>query len=461
MRTKKPLFQSHQSKKDLKSAVLLKDFKYPLYICILTGFRALLYAKIPELIHQMKSIIIRWVRTMIGMMSCLPVLISAQTNVSGADSLSSHFIHRLGVELRLGYIIPTHDFLRGNNEMMKPIRQSFSAHLQYAFQSQPNTLTDRIYGSAYQGIGLAGYAFGEREQLGNPVALYLFQGARIARLAPRISLNYEWDFGLSVGWKPYDPDTNPFNRIIGSKANAYLNTNFYLNWALSSQIDLATGIALTHFSNGNTDFPNAGLNTVGLKIGLVYNFNRADNSQPRPMFRPQIQPFPRHISYDLVLFGSWRRKGVAVGDEQIASPDTYTVLGFNFAPMYNIGYKFRAGISADVVYDGSANIYIPPYIVGTTPQFVQPSFDEQLALGLSARLEYVMPYFTVGLGLGANVLHGGNDLKGCYQVLALKIATSHSSFIHIGYNLQNFHTPNYLMLGFGFRFHNLYPSLHK
>jgi len=40
------------------------------------------------------------------------------------------------------------------------------------------------------------------------------------------------------------------------------------------------------------------------------------------------------------------------------------------------------------------------------------------------------------------VLHGGGDLEGFYQILALKIKTSRHSFIHIGYNLQDFDTPN-------------------
>ena len=55
--------------------------------------------------------------------------------------------------------------------------------------------------------------------------------------------------------------------------------------------------------------------------------------------------FPRHISYDVVLFGSWRRKGVWVGEKQIASPNAYPVAGFNFAPMYNLSYKLRVGAS--------------------------------------------------------------------------------------------------------------------
>lgn len=383
-------------------------------------------------------------------------------NIPGgsADSVSysRRLIHRLGFDARPTYVFPTNDFLKGDNMDGEKINHSFSAHLKYSFQYYPNSYTDRIYRGSYQGLGLSWYSFGNKEELGDPVALYLFQGARIARFNPRLSFNYEWNFGVSFGWKPYEENYNYFNKVIGSKINAYINANFYLNYILSKEIDLTAGVDLTHFSNGNTRFPNAGLNTVGLKLGLVYNFNRNGDFLSKPLFQPPVPNFPRHISYDVVLFGSWRRKGVYVGEGQVAAPGAFAVAGFNFNPMYNFGYNFRAGVSLDAVYDESANVYADKY---NSDQFYRPPLSYQMALGLSARAEYVMPYFTVGVGLGGNVLHRGGDLKGLYQVLALKIEVTRSSFIHIGYNLQNFHTPNYLMLGIGYRFHNKYPTFHR
>ncbi|MFA6873360.1 MAG: acyloxyacyl hydrolase [Bacteroidaceae bacterium] len=383
-----------------------------------------------------------------------------QDNQQDSASLSQHFTQRLGIEIRPGYIFQTNPFLEGDNLYSKPIKNSFSYHLKYSFQLSPNTAAGRIFGGAYQGIGLACYSFGDKEEMGKPLAIYLFQGARITRLSSLASLNYEWNLGISCGWKPYDYDTNYYNKIIGSKVNAYINMNFYLNWTLSRHFDLTSGIAFTHFSNGNTKYPNAGLNTANLKVGLVYKFNEEEKGKrycPKPFYH--IPPFPRHISYDLVLFGSWRRKGVYVGDSQVLSPNAYTVLGFNFAPMYNLGYRFRLGASLDGVYDGSANAYAEDNL-GDIPEFRTPPLQRQLALGLSGRAEYVMPYFSINLGVGVNMFHGGGDLKALYQTLALKIKMTRNSFIHIGYNLKDFHDPNFLMLGIGFRFNNKYPRLH-
>lgn len=370
---------------------------------------------------------------------------------------------RISAETRIGFVFPSNRFVRGENLNGKPIDNAFSAHLKYTFGFPEESFIDNIYSGAYQGLGLAYYNFGEPEQLGTPLALYLFQGARIVKFSSAVSLNYEWNFGLSGGWKPYNSETNGMNHAIGSKFNAYMNVDFYLLWRLTNQIDVTSGFALTHFSNGNTKFPNAGLNLGGWSAGVSYRFDQRKTESRIKRLRPTHSlEFPRHVSYDLLLFGSWRRKGVYFDDgSAIASPHTYTVLGFNFAPMYNFNYRFRAGVSLDGVYDGSANVYVPPYISGTPPEFFSPDFDHQIALGLSGRAEYVMPYFSVGLGMGANVLHSGGDLKGFYQTLSLKIELTRSSFLNIGYNLKDFHEPNYLMLGIGYRFNNRYPFCHR
>lgn len=191
---------------------------------------------------------------------------------------------------------------------MKRMKGAYAGHLKYSFQLRPHTAADQAYIGAYQGIGLGYFDFGNRPEVGTPTALYLFQGGSIARFSPRLSLNYEWNFGVSFGWKSYDPAENFNNKIIGSGTNAYLNANLYLNWALSPTFDLTVGATGSHFSNGNTRYPNSGLNTIDCKVGLVYNFNRKADELAKSWQRPLVPAFPRHVSYDLTLFGSWRKK---------------------------------------------------------------------------------------------------------------------------------------------------------
>lgn len=377
------------------------------------------------------------------------------------DSLSfrrrHRFVHGVEMEFRPEYIFPSHPFLRGDNPENKLIRDASSVHLKYSLRYRPGSIDERIYGGVYQGIGFGRYFFGEPEQLGNPIVFYLFQGARIVRILPWLSMNYEWNFGLSTGWKPYDAVYNEYNKMLGSGINAYINTNFYLYWKLTSRLSLTSGITLAHFSNGNTSFPNAGLNTIGVKIGLNYNFYRKEDRVSEAVAgKVSVPVLHPHISYDFVFFGSWRRKGIDVYEGQVPSPEAYPVFGINFNPMYNLNYKLRLGVSLDGVYDGSANISLRDGMVPGNIEksdILRPSLGKQFALGFSGRVEYVMPFFTVGIGMGTNVI-GEGDLKSFYQLLILKIALSRETFLHVGYNLKDFHEPNFLMLGVGFRFND-------
>ena len=171
----------------------------------------------------MRNKTLRWKTiALCSIMFCLP-----KTPLAGQESFG--FIHRLGMEARPQYVFPTNPFLQGENERWKPIQTSFAAHLKYSFKFRPNTCADRIYGGAYQGIGVSLTTFGDKKQLGDPFSFYVFQGARIARFSPRASLNYEWNFGLSAGWKPYDNYYNSYNGAVGSRMNAYINAGVYIN----------------------------------------------------------------------------------------------------------------------------------------------------------------------------------------------------------------------------------------
>ena len=108
---------------------------------------------------------------------------------TAADTLRHRPTHGIGIDLHSGYVFP-------------------GVHLKYAFRFSPQSRLGRLYPSAYQGIGMAWNTFFNADEVGTPSAIYVFQGARIARLAPRLTLDYEWNFGASFGWQKYDPEAN-------------------------------------------------------------------------------------------------------------------------------------------------------------------------------------------------------------------------------------------------------------
>lgn len=379
---------------------------------------------------------------------------------SDRDSLSRKLIHVAGVDIKPAYVFPTHEFLAGDNASFTPVSKHFSAHLKYGFKFAPDSYFGRMYPHAIQGIGVGYNTFFNSNELGNPWSVYVFQTSRIASLTPRLSFDYEWNFGASFGWKKYDVESNPYNRVVGSKVNAYIYLGFLFNWQLDAQTSLRAGIAATHFSNGNTGYPNAGVNTMGASVGIVRYFGGSDKTGlpatsscifHRPPFRP-------YVSYDLIVYGATRKKGVFLEDgTPILVPGSFGILGLNFTPMYNFSRYFRAGVSLDVQYDESANIasHIANTVVAPDAEnikFYRPPFREQFAIGFSLRAEIVMPVFSINLGMGRNVVCKGVDTDAFYQVLALKTNVTKNLFLHVGYQLRDFKDPNNLMLGLGFRF---------
>ena len=382
----------------------------------------------------------------------LSLFVCSAIRASRTDSLSGNRpSHYIGLEARPAYVFPTRSFFRGDNMTGKAINTSVSAHLRYAFRFAPDTRLGKLYPHAYQGIGLSFNSFFNNEEMGTPVVLYVFQGAPIVRLTERLSLNYEWNFGTAFGWKKYDLQDNPYNVVVGSRINAYLNLGLFFNWQLTPAWRLTIGADLTHYSNGNTNYPNSGVNTVGARVGIVRAFGGTAQVKPS---REETFPLKRRFSYDLIIYGSTRKRGLIYPDHGELIPGSFAVAGLNFNPMYRVNKYFRAGVSLDAQYDESANLmeYLVEGTSGEEMRFYRPPFREQFAIGFSLRAELNMPVFSVNFGVGRNVICKGTDTKVYYQILALKAFVTRRIFLHVGYQLSDFKNPNNLMLGLGWRF---------
>ena len=377
----------------------------------------------------------------------------AHTLTAAATPEDSATVHRVEVEAVPGLILKTNDFLRGNNGEVRTMNHAFTAKVKYAFAPPSGSMEAKLYKGVYQGVGLAYHDL--NPQLGHPVSLFLFQGATIKTIVNRLSLDYEWNLGLAYGWKNYDQKDHPDNRVIGSKMTAHINVDLYLRYRLSKNLDLNLGASITHYSNGNTSIPNAGLNIAGIKASAAYYFNRKQACENRSQEDCSLST--DHYSlhkwvWDLTLYGAWKRRGIETETGTFAIPGKYGVAGLNVNPLYRINRWLNVGPSLDMSYDSSANLEVDIHKdqEPTTDDVHMAPWHKRIAVGLSGRVEFVMPYFTINFGIGHNVVNANTeDLKGFYEILALKIHILRKSYIHIGYSLYDFYYPNNLMLGLG------------
>lgn len=334
----------------------------------------------------------------------------------------------------------------------KITHSALSWHLRYSFL-RPDT---RRTASVYQGVGMSINSFMQPHDVGTPVGLYVFQGAPIVALSHRLTFDYEWNFGAAFGWKKTSQgDDIRSNLVVGSSVNAYLNLGFKLDYALSPGLHVSGGLDLTHYSNGNTSWPNPGVNMVGASVGLVYIPGARLFSPVSPF--ASDDDFSRGVSYDIMAYGAWRKAYFPAEDgaftelgEKALLPGHFGVAGINFAPMWDLHPVFRAGVSADIQWSENTGLtrYHVPDTYGEDAKFYRPPFYRQLSVGLSARAELVMPIFSLNAGIGYGFV-GPHETRKLYQTINLKTYLTGPLYLNIGYRMVEFHSPSNLMLGFG------------
>lgn len=367
----------------------------------------------------------------------------------------------VGIDFRGGYPLNSFrdDVMKDmivSEDFMKKSHAYGSMHAKLGFRFNPDSRFGRFYPDGVQGIGLSVTSFGNHKGIGTPLSVYLFQGGPFKRISDNLSLCYEWNFGLSAGWKPSDPEYPRSNIVVGSKLNAYINVGVNARYDLSDNVSLSAGVELTHFSNGNTSFPNPGVNMCGAKIGMSYSFgNKKESSKHSVEQIPDsiLNPSRHKICYDIMAYGAWKKRVYRGGEHPLLLNGHYGVAGISFAPMYNVCRFFRTGISADLQWDASTD-QKRRWISGDTAddiKFSKASFIRQTAFGLSARAELVMPIFSVNAGMGV-ILAGPPETRDTYQLINLKSYIASGLYINIGYRLRNLSKQSNLMLGIGYTF---------
>ncbi len=344
-------------------------------------------------------------------------------------------------------ILPTSRFLKvtGGNDAI------FAPDLRASFAFGQTSRQGQLYPGVRQGIALSPNFILPNSSLGTPTNIYLFQSIRLTR-GQRLWLEGEWNFGISAGWSKYDIVTAPANNAIGSRVNAMLGVGVSAVYRVGDNWDLKATVNATHYSNGNTHLPNSGVNNTGLSLGARYYF---ESQKYLNRTVAETEPFKRGFSYDVTAYGATRRRVAVDGlDDYVVAKGSFGVAGVNVATMYDINRYFRAGISADMQYDESANLgkHRVEGTFGDDLKFHRQPFRDCFAAGLSLRAELTLPIFSINIGLGRNIIANGPDTRIFYQTLALKAYVWHNSFLQVGYQLCDFHLPNNLMLGVGYTF---------
>lgn len=339
----------------------------------------------------------------------------------------------ISVKYDQGQMLKTNDFLKmdGRDLDYRAMAVKFGLGL------AKNDWRREIYHQPYTGAGFYIADFDESHYFGNPMSLFFFHGGSLARLGRHCNLQYEWNLGYSFNWSHYDPIEAPDNITIGSRENAHVGFNLFLEWQLARNFDLKIGGGVTHFSNGATHVPNKGANLWSPMIELAYRWDdpdyewqkeRIDTAElhklyPELKYRPEHE---KHIKHEIQLTVSKRQlymDTIGSGLPNEYYDHTFRVFQLSYAPLYSPSYKFAYGPSLDVVYDESNNARV---VAETGADGIRynhlhlASLWDRMQIGLSAKGEMRTPYFTYFGQLGFDLQHAVEKTARFYQIVGVQ-----------------------------------------
>ncbi len=353
-----------------------------------------------------------------------------------------------------GSVLPTCGFFSG--EMAIPLYSSES--LKYIFTSPGDRWQQIAYGLPYYGIGVARTQFGRSETLGDPISLYLLQGATISQLSQRLAINYEVNLGMASGWVPYDPFTNRDNIAIGSSMNVHVAANIYLKWYLSRQIDLHLGATIFHASNGSSRQPNLGLNSTAIYLEMAYNFNREQIEQ-RYDASLEVPHFIRHLEHDFQVIMSSKNSKIVTEEDAIPNglnDRHFNIYGINHYSMHATSYKYKYGFGTEFLYDESSNAKMYRKFNDYDQLWYEVTdlapMRERLSVGLTLRGEIVMPLYSIFADVGYSIIQPNKEAERFYQSIGVKVPLQQNIYGTFGIRAMNFSQAQFLYWSLGYTF---------
>ena len=280
----------------------------------------------------------------------------------------------------------------------------FLGEIGLSWQTNGQKIWQQLNGYPVIGLGILFGKSGADKYIGNIGALLPFINFPLYK---RDHFGMSFKFGLGPGWvqKPFNPETNYKDFVIGSHLNACINLQVLAGFKIEKHTSAHVGFSFTHFSNGSIKLPNLGLNTPALAAGLEYNF-----AQPEIIKRP-IPLLKKKWSY--YLFTS-----IAVKQSTPLESPVRLVNLASFEMMKDFSHTGRYGAGINLTYDRALSTEVP-----NSPTF---AFDEsglKLEASIYGAYEYVIGNLSIPVQLGF-YLYNNYRFSEIYENIGVKYRLS-------------------------------------
>lgn len=362
--------------------------------------------------------------------------------------------HFLQAGYQIAYVFPMNNFISGDNVAGEPITSLQAGRLEFGWQTTGSKRWHQIWNYPAFGIGHTTVDYFNEDEVGKPSAIYGFISLPVKRW-DRWSFSIAPGFGVSYGWKPFDPVTNPYNQSIGAFKAAFIDINSHFTYIMSSHWDLILAMPAYHFSNGGTKKPNNGFNQIGPMVSVRYKF------EPDPRHFKHWDDIPKHKRSDeIVVTGAWGLRNVKLDPDVTVPPDLedayfnadFNVYTLSATWLRQTSYKSKWGLGIDLVSDESTSAQAD-LGAGEIIEADLTGYD-QTRIGLFGAYEYVIKDFAILGNIGYTVRQKGFDgqLPRAYQRVGFRYTFQNNWLVGLSVRLKEYSSADYLEWTVGHRF---------
>lgn len=356
------------------------------------------------------------------------------------------FLDSYTISGQSGWVLPTNEFVKGNNSLQIPISHIYSLSLKYERQTDGSRAWHHLHNFPSYGLGLYAASFDVKNQLGNPIALYGFMSYYLIN-KPKWSLKTDISAGVAFNWQHFSPQT-PFNVAIGGPVSCYFDAGVSAFRLIGKKFEIGAGLYLTHFSNGAMAKPNKGLNVINPKISIKYKpYGEFEYKQTElPHFEKQFENLTTFFLGMHDVLTTLPRNQV---DKQFNN-QSYLVFGLDrrylkrLTPKHSLGLGFGVGYNQYV----GTSYYIENREMVLRKANVMERFNLSVYLSYEFRINRLMFFAEPGYYAYKSIYDKSEDF---FQRIGLRYHLNDNLFCSIGLRTQYFSVAQYIEWGIGLR----------
>lgn len=284
--------------------------------------------------------------------------------------------------------------------------------LRFGWRSSQNKYYNYINRFPSYGVGFTSAAKYYSE-IGRPIGIYAFGEFPFGKNSHKRKLNFSYYAQVGVGFNmnPYNPETNELNGFVSTSVNAHIHFGLKANYQFSKSFGVFTSVGTKHYSNGSIKRPNSGINFTPIAVGLRMNL---DKKEFNPGENPDFPPLVKRGFWDFTAFTGI--KSYEIGERGYFRGG----LGINY--LWELSYKYRAGIGIDWFYGAGAGKRFPDQVI---------TFSQVNSFAIVGSWEWKLServYMPIGLGVYLTKADLNQETANFYERIGVRYRINNNLF---------------------------------